>query len=121
MAMDANRYLAGAPTGFCIPHVILPAQHFGRPRPTPEHRLRIAVIDHAVRCVDKYRLATGVRGRRLFDEARQWLLAGETDWPYSFEGLCAVLDLDANALRERLRLVPEPLVPASRESQDLVR
>jgi hypothetical protein len=109
MAMDVDRYLAGVPMDLLQPHVILPAQHFNPPkRLAPEHRLMVAVLDDAVRCVEKYRFPTDARSRRLFHEAKQWLLAAEPHWPYSFECICAVLDLDANAVRHRLRLAPEP-------------
>ena len=87
------------------PHVILPSQFFEpRGRLTPEHRLRMAVLGDAIRCVGKYRFATGARGQRRFHEVMRWLISDETDWPYSFEGICEVLDLDANAVRRRLRL-----------------
>jgi len=68
----------------------------------------IAVLDDAIQCLQKYRFATNRRGRRLLREVTQWLLAEETDWPYSFPSICAVLDLDADAVRHRLRLAPEP-------------
>ena len=56
------------------------------------------------------------RSRRLFREVTQWLLAEETDWPYSFACICEVLGLDANAVRHRLRVAPERQpVPVSRE------
>src|ERR1035437_5570218 len=81
-----------------------------------------AVLDDAVRCVEKYRFHTDARGRRLFHEAKQWLLAAEPHWPYSFEHICAVLDLDANAVRHRLRLAPgRPPVSVSREMQTAKR
>ena len=101
------------------PHVILPAQHFNPPKKlAPEHRLMMAVLDDAVRCAEKYRFSTSARARRLFHEAKQWLLAAEPHWPYSFERICAVLDLDANAVRHRLRLAPErPPVSVSRAMQ----
>ena len=85
------------------PNIILPSQYFGR-RLTPEHGLMIAVLQDAIDCVAKHRYAKDYPGRRLFDEATQWLLAAETDWPYSFACICAVLDLDANAVRRALRL-----------------
>jgi hypothetical protein len=111
MALDTNRCLASARTG--KPDVPLPSQHCrSRGRLTPEHRLRIAVLDEAIQCVEKYRLATDSRGRRLFDEAKQWLLAGETHWPYSFKRICAVLDLDVTVVRQHLRLAAEQ-APAS--------
>jgi len=106
MAMNANLDLAEVPSDIFQPHVILPSQHFTRPgKLTPEHRLMIAVLDNALQSLEKYRFATKRRGRRLFGEVTQWLLAEETDWPFSFECICAVLDLDAQAVRQRLRLV----------------
>jgi hypothetical protein len=119
MAMDVDRYLTGVPIDLFQPHIILPSQHFEPPgKFAPEHRLMMAVLDDAVRCIEKYRFPTDVRGRRLFREAKQWLLAAESRWPYSFEHICAILDLDANAVRHRLRLTPKrPPVSGSREMQ----
>lgn len=89
-------------------NVILPSQYFApRRKQAPEQRLMIAVLRDALDCVEKYRFATGRHGRRLFHEAKHWLFAEETDWPYSFECICGVLDLDANAVRQRLRVGPD--------------
>jgi hypothetical protein len=90
------------------PHVILPSQYFTpRVKLTPEQRLMIAVLQEAIECVEKYRLATDIRGRRLFYEVKQWLFSEETEWPCAFECICQVLDLDSNAVRHSLRLAPE--------------
>jgi hypothetical protein len=103
--MGVNR-----PTSLLEASVILPAQHSGPHRNlTPEHRLMIAVLQDAINCVEKHRCAKDFRGRRLFDEAQQWLLSGKAEWPYSFEHICAVFGLDSDAVRESLRLVPRPL------------
>jgi hypothetical protein len=105
--MDVDRYLTGVPVRLFQPDVMLPAQQFpAHSKREPEHRLMMAVLEAAVRCVRKYPFPTDARGRRLFHEARQWLLAAEPNWPYSFERICAVLDLDADAVRQQLRLVP---------------
>ena len=86
--------------------VVLPSQHFEpRRKQAPEQRLMIAVLHDALDCVEKYRFATTNRGRRLFREAQQWFLVDEVNWPYSFECICGVLDLDSNAVRPRLRVV----------------
>jgi len=66
----------------------------------------MAVLDDALDCLNKHRFATERRGRRLFRETKQWFLANGTEWPYSFECICAVLDRDSNAVRQRLRLTP---------------
>ena len=82
--------------------IVLPSQHFGpRRMEAPEQRLMIAVLEDALDCL------TGSHGRRLSDEAKQWFLADETHWPYSFECICGALDLDADAVRQRLRVAPE--------------
>ena len=90
------------------PDIILPSQYFGpRRMQAPEQRLMIAVLRDALDCVEKYRCATSARGQRLFREAKRWLFAEEADWPYSFECICGVLDLDSNAVRQRLRAALE--------------
>lgn len=114
--MDGNLHYDGVPSGMLRPYIILPSQHFGsRRRLAPEHRLMIAVLQDAMACVAKHRYAKHYRGRRLFREATRWFLAEETDWPYSFECICAVLDLDANAVRRALRLPERPSALVSRE------
>jgi hypothetical protein len=67
----------------------------------------IAILHDAIDCVEKYRVATDPQGQRIFQEAKEWLLADESEWPYSFECICGVLELDASAVRRRLRLAPE--------------
>jgi len=127
--MAANLHLTGVRSGLVQPDIILPSQYFGpRRRLTPEHGLMIAVLQDAIDCVAKHRDAKDHRGRRLFDEATRWLLAEETDWPYSFECICAVLDLDANAVRRALRLperqsalVSRAVEKAARENRTLER
>jgi hypothetical protein len=121
MAMNLNRRLASDPIGMWQPDVILPSQYRAPRRiQAPEQRLMIAVLQDAIDCVEKYRFTRDYRGRgrRLFDEAMRWLLAEETDWPYSFECICGVLDLDANAVRYSLKLAPDRQpVSASRALQ----
>lgn len=118
--MDPGLQLAGVPIGTTQMHVVLPSQYFGqRPKQEPEQRLMIAVLQEAFECVEKYRFATEVRDRRVFDEARQWFLATESDWPYSFECICAVLDLDANAVRQRLQLESDPQTVPERHAARL--
>lgn len=104
--MQTDRYLKTL-HGMLQPHVILPVQHFPCPKKLkPEHRLMMGVLDDAVECVRKYRGLGDPTSRRLFSEASQWLLAVEPHWPYSFERICAALDLDAGAVRRCLRVTP---------------
>ena len=84
---------------------ILPSQFMRKPgKQAPEEQLMIAILHDAIDCIEKYRFATDTRRQRLFQEAKAWLLADESAWPYSFESICAVIELDATAVRERLRL-----------------
>jgi hypothetical protein len=126
MLAEVDRYLSGVPIGMLQTNIILPSQHFGaRKLLVPEQRLMIAVVQDAINCIEKYRFATDRRGRRLFDEVTQWLGAKDTSWPYSFESICEVLGLDANAVRHRLGvaqaqepvLVPRQISAAGQESR----
>jgi hypothetical protein len=88
--------------------IILPVQHLApRRNQAPEQRLMIAVLHDAIDCLEKYRFASDPHGQRLFQEATRWLLADETDWLYSFECICRMLDLNANAVRRHLRVAPK--------------
>jgi hypothetical protein len=67
-----------------------------------ERALMLAVLRDAVECYQKYALARDPRGRFEFEEARRWIDSDERDWPYSFENICDVLDIDPVYLREGL-------------------
>ena len=70
----------------------------------PEELLMIAVLIDALECLEKHRFATERRECRLFRQARRWFLAGDTQWPYSFERICGALDLDANRILRRIAI-----------------
>lgn len=102
--MNAQMQVTEASKGLLELEVMLPSQHFRAPRKqAPEQRLMIAVLHDALECLEKYRFSVRSEGRRLFDEARLWFLAHETRWPFSFERICAVLDLDSDAVLQHLR------------------
>jgi len=101
--MEANLDRSGAPNVVTEPYSVLPAQYFGvRRKQAPEQQLMIAVLHDALDCIEKHRFATHTSGRRLYREAQQWFMAREAGWPFSFESICSALDLDANAVRQRL-------------------
>ena len=64
-----------------------------------EERLMLAVLANAIEDFQKYVLATDRRGQELFQEAEEWIL--ETDSPsfFSFESICAHLQLDPDYVR----------------------
>jgi hypothetical protein len=90
------------------PEVILPSQFFSALSPLterPERRLMLAVLQDAVGTLLNH-AGNARRGpRRLVREAERWIYARNADWPYSFENICAALNLDPAALREGLRRV----------------
>jgi hypothetical protein len=76
-----------------------------RRAPSPERRLMIAVLQDAIHCVRQSRMTHGPR-QRVFEEGKQWFLDGDTRWPYSFECICDMLELDPDAVRKSLGFVP---------------
>jgi hypothetical protein len=72
-----------------------------------ERALMRAVLEDAIRCLSGE--IGPVRERpQLAAEARTWLEAGDTRWPYSFRNVCDHLGFDTERLRDRvLRDAPE--------------
>jgi len=62
----------------------------------------LAVLQEAVATLLKHAGTARTGPRRLVREAEQWINARNSDWPFSFENICEVLNLDAAALREGL-------------------
>jgi hypothetical protein len=98
---------------FLAPEVVLPAQYFTaapRTQRQPELRLMLAVLEDAVLTLVRHAGDNRPAARRLVREVERWVEARASDWPFSFENVCAVLGFDAAAVRRRLRrLQTEPL------------
>ena len=106
MANEATRQLAQVPRQLSHHDRMLPSLDLG-PMPrkrAPEELLMIAVLNDALECLEKHRFATEQQRCRFFRQARQWFVAVDTEWPYSFERICGALDLDANRLRQRIAI-----------------
>jgi hypothetical protein len=69
----------------------------------PEEQLMVAVLQDALDCLEKYRFATTHLERRLFHDARRWILADRAAGPFSFTFICGALGLEVNAVRRCLR------------------
>ena len=67
-----------------------------------ERALMLAVLRDAVECYQKFALSRDPRGRFEFEEAQRWIESTEREWPYSFENICDVLDIDPVYMREGL-------------------
>jgi hypothetical protein len=94
------------------PDIILPSQYFGvvqrREYLTPEKKLMLAVLENVVHDFQRYRLASGRRGKRLFREAQEWLTSQEETGIFSFVVICHALGIDPDYIRTGLfRQSPE--------------
>jgi len=94
------------------PDIILLSQYFGvverREHVTPEKKLMLAVLENGVHDFQRYRLASGRRGKRLFREAQEWLTSQEETGMFSFVGICHAVGIDPDYIRKGLfRQSPE--------------
>jgi hypothetical protein len=64
--------------------------------------LMLAVLQEAVQSYLKYGHSTTQRGRRLFVETRAWFWNDDLDYLFSFESVCAYLQLDPAYIRRGL-------------------
>lgn len=77
----------------------------------PETRLILAVLEDAISCYQHYFLAQNAIQKRLFEEAKEWILSSDDSWVFSFENVCDVLAVNAAYLRQGLlRWKPKPAV-----------
>jgi hypothetical protein len=67
-----------------------------------EHRLMLAVLEDAVECFQKYALAQYLWEKKLFQEAEDWIFEKNSGWPFSFENICANLELNPGYIRRGL-------------------
>jgi hypothetical protein len=74
------------------------ALHESRER-SPERRLVLAVLKSAL---DDYVDALCSRRRDEVFELADWFFEGDDSWPFSFENLCAQLDLNPECIRASL-------------------
>ena len=88
------------------PEILLPSQFFDRFRGRSilegERRLMLAVLEDGIMCYQKYAGATRPRAKRLFEEAERWIFEERDAWPFSFESICEIFNLDPGYFRQRL-------------------
>lgn len=68
----------------------------------PEKMLMYAVLEDAITCFQKFSSASSARGKGLFKDAENWLMHEQSDWLFSFEKICELLDLDPDYIRAGL-------------------
>lgn len=91
------------------------AVHRPNPHCAPEVRLMFAVLTDAVQCLEKFHGIPRRRERRLFQDAKTWVLSRNEDSPFAFENVCHMLKIDAVYLRRGLqRWTESPAEPRPR-------
>jgi hypothetical protein len=91
------------PFGLLEPDVLLPHQWKVRSGISSEELLMVAVLGNALASFQKHASATDANGRRQFAEDREWIYSSDRQWPFSFENVCDVLQIDAEWVRWKLR------------------
>jgi hypothetical protein len=85
------------------PDTLVPAQYFDRMGSDaafqPEKRLMLAVLEEAIATFQRHVVADNRRSQRLVEEVESWTSGADADWPFSFENVCAALDLEPEYLR----------------------
>jgi hypothetical protein len=72
-----------------------------------ERRLLLAVVTATLEDLRRYPAAT-----KPYAAAWRWLMSDDEWWPFAFRPCCATLDLDAEAVRARLRATVAAREPA---------
>ncbi len=89
-----------------FPDVVLKSQFFdsmGSRALSSEQRLMLAVLADAINVVHEGAGSPHTGRRNHFTEARNWIFQSTVHSPLSFESVCDALQIDAGALRLRLR------------------
>ena len=88
------------------PDTLLPSQYFAALRRKgahePERRLVIAVLQDAVDCFQKHWAARDRKARQLYLDAEEWIGSDDRSWPFSFENVCDLLQINSEYLRRGL-------------------
>ena len=67
----------------------------------PERQLFVAILNDAVQAIRENNQATRDK-KTSYREAVEWFKSTSTDWTFSFENVCIVLDLPAEAIRKEM-------------------
>jgi hypothetical protein len=65
-----------------------------------EKKLMLAILESATEDFQKYVLANHKRGKELFQDAEEWILATEDHSFFSFENICEYLKLNPGYMRQ---------------------
>ncbi|MEO8605117.1 MAG: hypothetical protein ABI629_21295 [bacterium] len=104
--------MAGFPEDQLPPSILHPIQYrdiWSGTGHSPEREMAAAVVDRAATDLRIYRYARRSRHQRLYMQAYNWVASDDMSWPFAFLSICHALGFSADALRERLLDVSEPV------------
>jgi hypothetical protein len=88
------------------PDTVLGAQFYANyknsPYRQPELRLMAAVLEDAISCLAMKARPITARHRKQLEDARQWFVAEDGEWIFSFKNICEALGIDPAYLRRGL-------------------
>jgi hypothetical protein len=84
----------------------------GMSRTTPEWRLLVAMIDQAAADLRYFRHRRNARSKRLYADARDWVLSNDRSHAFAFASICDQLGLALSSVRTSLVDVPDRPQPA---------
>lgn len=88
------------------PDTIVPAQYFDRvgfdAGCQPEKRLVLAIIEDAITTFQRHVNDNSRRGKRLVEDVENWMAGAQSEDSFSFETVCAALDIEAEYIRNGL-------------------
>ena len=103
------------------PDTVVSAQYFENLRSKtllePEKRLMLAVLEDAINCFQDNVLAQFGKRKRLFEQAEDWILAGDRDWFFSFEHICEVCGINPEYVSQGLLRWKEKKLPKHPDSK----
>ena len=103
------------------PDTLVSAQYFenlrGKTLLEPEKKLMLAVLEDAINCFQDNVLAQFGKRKRLFEEAEDWILAGDRDWFFSFEHICEVCGINPEYVSQGLLRWKEKKLPKYPDSK----
>jgi len=68
----------------------------------PEKLLMMAVLEDAIKCVEKCARFKSGGNRKLFSETMEWIRTENNEWLFSFDNVCDAVGLNAGLVRAAL-------------------
>ena len=97
--LDAGRGIDAA--SLIEPAIVLPEQ-IESLRSGGARALMLAVLEEAILCIQGAGRCIRSGGSREAERARRWVRSPDRSWLFSFENVCAALEIDSDCLRASL-------------------